>query len=82
MVNGFTVNKHNESTVINPTVARNRLLIPDGHSSHCVLEFSQFTRNHNISLVCLPPHTTHHLHPLDVEIFESLADSYYLELKE
>ena len=33
-------------------------------------------RENDIILVCLPPHTTHALQPLDVSVFKSLKDHY------
>ena len=52
---------------------RPRLLLMDGHGSHVAWEFLQYAIDHDISLVCLPPHTTHLLQPLDIEIFFSKA---------
>ena len=46
-----------------------RLIYLDGHDSHASLEIIQYTRRHRIVVVCLPPHTTHVLQPLDVGIF-------------
>lgn len=31
---------------------------------------------HDIVFLCLPPHTTHYLQPLDMEIFSPLEKSY------
>ena len=33
-------------------------------------------RENDITLFCLPPHTTHALQPLDVAVFKSLKDSF------
>ena len=38
-----------------------RLLIVDGHASHFTLHFLEYAREHNIHILCLPPHTTHAL---------------------
>ena len=40
---------------------RPRLLIVDGHSSHFTRGFLEYARDHNIHVLCLPPHTTHAL---------------------
>ena len=50
-----------------------QLLIIDGHSSHLTLEFIEFCSNHQIQLLCFPPHSTHLLQPLDVGIFTPLG---------
>lgn len=77
-----TVNKHTIDAVNEPTVPEKRLLIMDGHSSHCSVEFFQFTGDYSIGLVCLTPHATHFLQSLDVGIFGPLANAYCLELDE
>jgi DDE superfamily endonuclease len=57
-----------------------RLLILDGHESHCTLEFIEYCVEKKIILLVLPPHTTHLLQPLDVAIFQPLAKYYSSEL--
>lgn len=46
-----------------------RLIIFDGHSTHLSFEFIEYALDHNIILLCYPPHTTHALQGLDVVIF-------------
>lgn len=53
-----------------------RLLILDGHASHTSPEFVQYCQDHKIVPLCLPPHSTHYLQPLDVGIFGPLATAY------
>ena len=53
-----------------------RLLILDGHTSHVSLPFIEYCEEHNIIPLCLPPHSTHILQPLDVGIFSPLAKAY------
>ncbi len=53
-----------------------RLLILDGHYSHKSWEFLNFCREHQIVVLCLPPHTTHKLQPLDVGCFQPLKHHY------
>ena len=48
-----------------------RLFIFDGHNSHISFEMAQAAVQNNIHLLCLPPHTTHALQPLDVACFRS-----------
>lgn len=54
------------------------LLILDGHTSHCNLcEMLEFAQENGIIMLCLPPHTTHYLQPLDRAVFKSLKTYYY-----
>jgi hypothetical protein len=58
------------------TVGKYRLLILDGHSSHATPEFDQFCENHSIITLCMPPHSSHLLQPLDVGCFSPLKRGY------
>jgi hypothetical protein len=74
-------------TVFHPATVQSarghtRLLIMDGHSSHLSSEFLGFCHDHNILPLCLPPHTTHLLQPLDVGCFGPLAHYYRMEVDE
>lgn len=54
------------------------LLILDGHTSHTnSLDVLTFAEENDIILLCLPPHTTHYLQPLDRAVFKSLKTAYY-----
>jgi hypothetical protein len=53
-----------------------RLLILDGHSSHQTAEFDEFCRANAIICLCMPPHTSHLLQPLDVGVFGPLKRAY------
>jgi hypothetical protein len=54
------------------------LLIVDGHTSHTNnLEMLEFSEEKIFILLCLPPHTTHYLQPLDRCFFKSLKTFYY-----
>lgn len=50
-----------------------RILILDGYASHITTAAISFAIANKIILLCLPPHTTHILQPLDVAIFAPLA---------
>ncbi len=52
-----------------PTAAKPVLLIADQHDSRCYLPAIEYLANHHVALLCLPPHTTHRLQPLDVGFF-------------
>lgn len=54
------------------TTGAKRLLIMDGHSSHCTEPFERYAREHNIILLWLPSHSSHILQPLDVVVFSSV----------
>ena len=54
-----------KDTADNPGV----ILFFDGHYSHISLEVINVARENNITLVTLPPNTTHALQPLDVGVF-------------
>jgi hypothetical protein len=59
-----------------------RLLILDGHSSHATPEFDQFCTENKIISLCMPPHTSHLLQPLDVGCFSPLKAAYGHEVSE
>ncbi|KAJ6258217.1 DDE-domain-containing protein [Drechslerella dactyloides] len=53
-----------------------RMLILDGHGSHVSTAFIDYCRQQRILLLCLPPHSTHYLQPLDVGLFSHYARAY------
>ena len=53
-----------------------RLLILDGHGSHCTLSFLGWCQSNRILVAVFPPHSTHRLQPLDVSLFRPLATYY------
>jgi hypothetical protein len=53
-----------------------RILIFDGHGSHLTTSAIRFCISKKIILLCLPPHSTHILQPLDVGVFAPLAIAY------
>lgn len=48
----------------------------DGHDSHVNIEFVAYCDGNNITLLCLPPHTTHLLQPPDLGLFRPLQQHY------
>ncbi|CAK5281220.1 unnamed protein product [Mycena citricolor] len=58
-----------------------RLLILDGHNSHCTYRFLSFAKDHRIIVLCLPPHTTHALQPCDVGVFKPLSTFWKKEVE-
>ncbi|SAM84174.1 uncharacterized protein UBRO_20814 [Ustilago bromivora] len=57
-----------------------QLLILDGHGSHITAEFIQQAQDSHIVCLCLPPHATHLLQPLDVVIFGPLQQAFTKEV--
>ena len=53
-----------------------RMLLFDGHASHITNEAIQFCIKKKIIVLCLPPHSTHMLQPLDVGVFSPLSNAY------
>ena len=48
------------------------LLIPDGYVSHISYKFLRYCQQNDITVFCLPPHSTHLLQPLDIGLFLQL----------
>ncbi|EED18661.1 pogo transposable element, putative [Talaromyces stipitatus ATCC 10500] len=63
------------------TLGTYSMLILDGHGSHLTAEFDRTCTDHKIILVCMPPHSSHLLQPLDVGCFAVLK-RYYGQLVE
>ncbi|KAJ5735363.1 uncharacterized protein N7483_000488 [Penicillium malachiteum] len=55
---------------------RFRLLILDGHGSHLTPQFDRICSENNIIPLCMPPHSSHLLQPLDVGCFSVLKITY------
>jgi hypothetical protein len=86
--NGWTTNelgvdwlkhfiKHTEGKV----VGARQLLILDGHESHHSLKFQELCKENNIYTLCMPPHSSHLLQPLDVGCFSPLKRAYSREIE-
>ena len=57
------------------------LLILDGHMTHTKnLEVIELARDNGVSIICLPPHCTHRLQPLDVVVMKPFSSFYDQEL--
>ena len=55
---------------------RTQLLILDGHSSHETLGLLELVIQEDIHIICLPPHTSHMLQPLDRSVFGPFNTAY------
>jgi hypothetical protein len=81
--NGWTTNelglqwlKHFDEHTKRRVVGAHRLLIIDGHESHESLKFQQYCKDNKIITLCMPPHSSHLLQPLDVGCFSALKTAY------
>jgi hypothetical protein len=53
-----------------------RMLVLDGHRSHLTTEFDHTCTKNNIIPICMPPHSSHLLQPLDIGCFAVLKRRY------
>jgi hypothetical protein len=53
----------------------------DGYDSHNTTEFLDFCKDHKIITLCMPPHSSHLLQPLDVGCFAPLKRAYSQEIE-
>ena len=81
--NGWTNNnlglewlRHFDTHTKRRTVGSYRLLIIDGHESHKSLQFQNYCKENKIITLCMPPHSSHLLQPLDVGCFAPLKRAY------
>ena len=56
-----------------------RLLIVDGHGSHLTPQFLDCCKKHKIIALCLPPHTSHILQPMD-QVYPSVKYWFHREV--
>jgi hypothetical protein len=72
--------KHFDAHTKGSTIGAYRLLIIDGHESHCSVEFQDYCKENKIITLCIPPHSSHLLQPLDVACFAPLKRAYSDEI--
>ncbi|RFN43685.1 hypothetical protein FIE12Z_12081 [Fusarium flagelliforme] len=87
--NGWTDNdtglkwlKHFDRCTTNRLVGTHRLLILDGHESHHSVDFELYCQEKKIITLCMPPHSSHLLQPLDVGRFGPLKKAYGREIEQ
>ncbi|KAJ8113305.1 hypothetical protein OPT61_g4535 [Boeremia exigua] len=73
--------KHFDRHTKERTVGTYRLLVIDGHESHESLQFQQYCKDNKIVTLCMPPHSSHLLQPLDVGCFSPLKTAYRRQAK-
>lgn len=64
---------------VRPSVEQKHVIILDGHASHKTLYAIDIARENGVVLMCLPPHTTHRLQPLDLVFYGPLKTAYNLQ---
>jgi hypothetical protein len=86
--NGWTDNetglkwlKHFDRCTTDRSVGAYRLLILDGHESHHSADFQIYCEENNIITLCMPPHSSHLLQPLDIGCFGLLKKAYGREIE-
>ena len=62
-------------------IARPVVLLFDGHNSHLTYKTVKLAQENGILLICIPPHTSHRLQPLDVAFFRPFKMIWEDELK-
>ena len=68
--------EHFDRHIKERTVGSHRLLVLDGHESHSSIDFHQLCEEKKIITLCMPPHSSHLLQPLDVGCFAPLKQAY------
>jgi hypothetical protein len=63
-------------TTTSRTRGRYRLLVLDGHGSHLTPDFDRLCEQNDIIPICMPPHSSHLLQPLDIGCFAPLKRAY------
>ena len=71
-----------EPNTASKSIGKYRLLILDGHGSHATPEFDQYCSDRSIITLCMPPHSSHLLQPLDVGCFSPLKRAYGTQISE
>ena len=73
----FTKWLHHFVDFVKPTADKKVLLVLDGHSTHVKnLKSIELARKEIVIKLCLPPHTTHKIQPLDRTLFKPLQTYY------
>ncbi|EGU82006.1 hypothetical protein FOXB_07480, partial [Fusarium oxysporum f. sp. conglutinans Fo5176] len=73
--------KHFDRSTAKRSNSRYRLLILDGHESQHSVDFERYCKENKIITLCMPPHSSHLLQPLDVRCFSVLKQAYGREIE-
>jgi hypothetical protein len=74
--------KHFNRCTTDRSVGAYRLLILDGHESHHSADFEIYCEENNIITLCMPPHSSHLLQPLEIGCFGPLKKAYGREIEQ
>jgi hypothetical protein len=73
--------KHFNNHIVNRLVGTYRLLIFNGHESHQLADFEVYYKENKIITLCMPPHSSYLLQPLDVGCLGPLKRAYSQEIE-
>jgi hypothetical protein len=73
--------KHFNAYTKERTVSTYQLLVIDGYESHDSLDFQQYCKDNKIITICMPPHLSHLLQPLNIGCFAPLKKAYRRQAK-
>jgi len=74
--------RHFDFHTASRTKGKYRLLVLDGHDSHYSEEFETYCQEYNIITLCMPPHSSHLLQPLDISCFAPLKKAYSRQIEQ
>ncbi|KAK0622145.1 hypothetical protein DIS24_g11354 [Lasiodiplodia hormozganensis] len=74
--------KHFDRHTAARTKGKYRLLVLDGRESHHSTAFELYCQEHDIITLCMPPHSSHYLRPLDVSCFGPLKQAYGRQIED
>lgn len=60
----------------NPSPKNPVLLIYNGHSSHIDIKLVEIAVRNNVTILLLPPHSSHLLQPMDLSVFKSIKNTW------
>jgi hypothetical protein len=70
-------------SIVKPTTDDPIILVLDCHYSHTIptrnIDVIEMTRNNSVVIVCLPPHSTHKMQPLEVALMNPFKTYYAQE---
>ncbi|XP_071445696.1 uncharacterized protein [Hetaerina americana] len=69
-------------SVVKPTPYRPVVLVLDAHYAHNRnIDVMEYSRSNGVSLVCLPPHSSHKMHPMETSFIAPLRLAYAQEVE-
>jgi len=61
---------------VKPSAENKVILVVEGYVSHKSMAAVEYARDNSVIMISLPPHSTHHMQPLDKTIFGPLKTAY------